>query len=269
MRINLLKKRSLVFLLTMVFLIILHFLNILKPVENILIKYSSPVQKIFYASATYINKLSIFSIPRLDLIKRNQLLEEKNRNLSVENIALKAQIEQTQLLKEHIEYLKSHNNIYVTARITGKDIFQQYNFLNLDKGSKDGIVTGLPVIAEKGILVGKIIEVSENSSKVILLTNAQSQTAATLENKNKTMGVVTGDFSLSMKMELIPQEEQIEINDIIITSGLEEYIPSGLIVGEVTRTEKEPRGFFQTAYLRPLIPYNNIFFVSILKTNEL
>ena len=70
-------------------------------------------------------------------------------------------------------------------------------------------------------------------------------------------------------LNFLEQEKTIEINEKIITSGLEEFIPKGLIIGEVTRIEKEEHGFFQTAYLRSLVSYNNIYFVSILKTNEL
>ncbi len=268
MKFNLFRQRSFIFILVGVCIIVLHFLKILTPFENVIIKISSPLQYPLYASGTFINRLNPFAEKNTDLKNKYKKLEEENQKLLIENLALKTRIEQIKILEEQTKYLESKKLIFLTARIISKDVFHQYDFLTVDKGKKDGIVVNLPVVVNQGILIGKVIEVNEQSSKIILLTNPRNQTAATFENENKTIGVVSGDYGLGMKMDLIPQEKTIEVNEKIITSGLEEFIPKGLIIGEVIRVEKEPNGFFQIAYVKAIVPYNNIYFVSILKTNE-
>ncbi len=269
MKFNLFKRRSALFIIIGISIIALHFLKILIPVENLIIKISSPLQSPLYSAGTFMYRLNPFVKNNENLEQKNKGLKEENQKLLIENLALKTRIDQMKILEEQTKYLESRNLNFLTARVISKDIFHQYDFLTVNKGKKDGIVINLPVVVNQGIMIGKVIEVDEQSAKIILLTNPHNQTAATFEDKNKTIGVVSGDYGLSMKMDLIPQEEIIEINEKIITSGLEEFIPKGLIIGEVTRIEKEEHGFFQIAYLRSLISYNNIYFVSILKTNEL
>ena len=121
-------------------------------------------------------------------------------------------------------------------------------------------------MAEEGMIIGKIIEVQDEISKAIILLDSNSKTAATFKGKERTLGIINGDHGLGMKMELIPQDENIANNDIVITSGTEEYIPYGFIIGSVTKVNKEANNFFQTAFVQPLISYNTIRIVTILKT---
>lgn len=247
---------------------VLHYIKILAPLENLVITIVSPAQKIFYPAGVFFNNLNFVQRYKIGITGKNELLKEENQRLLIENLKLKNELEQLQNIAAQAQYLTEKKFQHVISRITGRDTFEGYTLFVLDKGAKDGIIIGLPVIVRNGIFIGKIVEVHENSSKVLLLTSSSSHTAATIENKNKTLGVVSGEFGLSMKMELIPKEEKITINNLALTSGLEEFIPAGLIIGEIIRIAKDPNGFFQTAYLRPAFPYNNIILVSILKSHE-
>ena len=103
-----------------------------------------------------------------------------------------------------------------------------------------------------------------NSSVVQLISDQYSKIAATVLNRDKSIGVVEGGFGLSLQMNFIPQNENISVGDNIITSGLEEEIPYGLILGYVDVVRKEPYQPFQKAILSSFVDISKAQNVSIL-----
>ena len=68
-----------------------------------------------------------------------------------------------------------------------------------------------------------------------------------------------------MEIDLIPIDKQIKSGDIVVTSGLENYIPRGLIIGEIENVETKPSDLFQKAIIKILTPFNNLRILTILK----
>lgn len=259
-------RKSAILLIFTAILIFLHYINVLHPIEKIIITVLSPAQKTAYAAMAYVNRLEIVKKFRIDLLSKNIELENNYKKLLSENLELKTQINEMKSILKQFEFYQFKKYNFLQASILGKDIFQDSTFIIFDKGENDGIKKGQPVVAEDGIMIAKIIEVNAVISKAMLLVDANSHTAATLKDKEKTLGIITGEHGLGMKMELIPQDENILNDDIVITSGLEEYIPYGLIIGKVTKVNKEQNNFFQTAYIQPIISYGTLRTITILKT---
>lgn len=264
---KLFRRKSFIVFCIILILLFLNYFQATSPLNSAAKKILSPIQSFLYFVGAKINTFTnAQNSPTPDEIKK---LQDENKILLRENITLKTRLEQALKLQEQSQYLTAQRFSYINARIIAKDIYQQLNFLTIDKGKKDGVLEGFPVVVDEGILIGKIISAENSSSQIMLLTHSHSQTAGMFINKNNTMGVVVGDYGLGMKMELVPQEEKIEAGDKVMTSGIEKLIPKGLLLGEVARVEKESQGFFQTLYLKPPVILNNIFFVSIIRANEL
>ena len=88
--------------------------------------------------------------------------------------------------------------------------------------------------------------------------------AATVANSDQTTGIVRGERGLSLKMELIPQNEVISGGDVIITSGLETGTPRGLVIGTIDSVIKESRSPFQTAIIRSPVNFGNLDYVLVI-----
>jgi len=71
-------------------------------------------------------------------------------------------------------------------------------------------------------------------------------------------------LELTVNLDFVPQNQAIEIFDVIITSGLEAEIPKGLIIGEVQDIKNEPNNLFKTAIINPAIDLNKINIVSVI-----
>ncbi|KKQ53956.1 MAG: Cell shape-determining protein MreC [Parcubacteria group bacterium GW2011_GWA2_38_13] len=259
-------KKAFVLFFVIIVLIVFHSLNILNPLENLIINFFSPVQKAIYAAASSINQIGIVKKLGIDLVGKNIELENNYKKILVENLNLKNEINELKTVVSQFKFYEQKKYSFELANIIGKDIVSDSTYLIIDKGSDRGIKAGHPVVSENGMFVGKIIEANSSISKAMLLIDTNSHTSASLKDNNKIMGIVSGDYKLGLKMELIPQDENILNGNIIVTSGLDEYIPSGLIIGEVIKINKEPNNFFQTAYIQPIISYATLRIITILKT---
>ncbi|OGY46514.1 MAG: rod shape-determining protein MreC [Candidatus Buchananbacteria bacterium RIFCSPLOWO2_01_FULL_46_12] len=259
---------TIILLAVAVLLIFLHYVKILTPVENLLIKVFSPVQSSVYSLGVKFRNFYSQTSFNQDLETANQQLLEQVRQLTIENAQLKVTLVENFQIKNQTDFLSQNGLSAVIAKVIGKGLFPDSQILIINKGSRDGVQVDLPIIAQDGLIVGKVIEVSAELAKAILINDSQSSLAVTVQNQTQTKGVVTGEHGLSLKMELIPETEIIQVGDMVVTSGLELNIPRGLLVGQIETLESEPNSFFKVAYLRSLINFDDLTVVSVLKTSQ-
>lgn len=259
-------KTSVKLLVAILLLIFLHYTRILLPVENLIIRIFAPVQHQVYVMGSGMNNFYSNISSNKDLKAENDRLMKEVQELTIENSQLSTliQIEAETTIQER--FLQDLGLEAVTARVIGKNPEANLQAIILDKGSKDGVRIDQPLITSEGVIIGKIEKVRPNSSEALLINDPRSKIAAVIQNENESKGFVVGDHGLSLKMELIPQNEQVSIGDVIVTSGLEPSIARGLVVGKITRVETEANGFFQTAFLQSLVKIDNLTIVSILKS---
>jgi rod shape-determining protein MreC len=113
-------------------------------------------------------------------------------------------------------------------------------------------------------MIGKIIQVERDISVARLVNDNQSSVGATMLNRDRSLGVVEGGFGISLQMNLIPRDEVVQIGDSIVTSGLEEFIPRGLVLGTVASIENEAYKPFQKAIVTPGVDLSKLTIVSIV-----
>jgi rod shape-determining protein MreC len=257
-------RLSLILLAVAGLLIFLHYLKILVPLENGLIKIFSLIQRPIYSLGVKVNDLYANFTLSNKLAIDNQTLSQQVKQLTLENNLLKNQLAENQQLLRQNQFLARSGLTAVTALAIGKTPEPNLQALILNAGSQAGVKVGLPVISDDGFFVGKIWQVKNNSSIVLLINDPQSQVAAMVQNQDNTFGVVIGEHGLSLKMELIPKNEPVKIGDLVVTSGFESNIIRGLVIGRVSRLVNEPTSFFQTVQVQPLVKLDNLTVFSIL-----
>lgn len=260
-------KRYIRIIAVVALLIFLHFTKILFPIESFITKTLSPVFSKLYSASSYLRTTYNEQTDKRDLIELVSGLEGRNNDLIVENAKLKVALEENQILREYLKFSKENDKSFVLGSIIsriGLDANELDKNIIINKGSRDGIMEGLAVISGRGILVGRVVEVKDKLSEICLVANRDCKMAATIQNSDKTSGIVSGELGLTIKMEFIPQTEQVEENDIVITSGLEENMPNGLVIGRVTFVNKESNELWQTATIEPLADLDDLTIVSVL-----
>jgi rod shape-determining protein MreC len=246
-----------------VLLVFLHTTGILRPVENTIFYVLRPVEKAAYnAGLKFFASENIKSIE--DLGKSNQELQNQLSNALIENARLHSLMTKSEALQQEVEYLKSKNYKFEVAQIIGKSPHAGTQIYILDRGTDDNIQIGMPVIYRDGVLVGKIVDSDKNSSKMILITDSNSSIGTYIQNETNSPGIVMGKLGLSLEMQLIPQSEEIKINQIVVTSGIEESIPEGLVVGQISSISTQTEELFQTASIESPITLDRLQVVSVI-----
>ncbi len=137
-------------------------------------------------------------------------------------------------------------------------------FLILDKGWRDGVKKDQAVVLLQN-LVGKVSQVSQNSSKAILITNKDILFAAKLESE--ALGVVRG-LGDSLIIDNILLSEEVKKDSLILTKGSEDLsgvgLPPDLIVGKIASIEKKSSDLFQKARVQTLVDLTKINMVFIV-----
>ncbi|MFH1781021.1 MAG: rod shape-determining protein MreC [Patescibacteria group bacterium] len=244
-------------------LIFLHFVGVLAPFENILKKGISYVQAPLYNAGQKIF-ISEKKLTLEELKTENEELQKQVEGYAVQISNLQQKEENQDAYKKQLEFLEKNDYQSVGAKIIGKSSEGYAQIYLINQGTNSGLEKDYPVITENGILIGKILQADENTSQVLLITSNLSKIGAQVQNENKSQGVVSGQHGLTIKMDLISKDEKLNKYDIVITSGLEEFVPKGLIIGQVENIESEESELFQSAVISPLIDYKEQSIVSII-----
>ena len=177
-----------------------------------------------------------------------------------ENYRLKQQIEMEHLLTAQAETVFKENERLATALdlrpaarwqgVWAKVAYRepsQWNAVIIDKGAADGIEARSAVLSleegEEG-LAGVVVEVTENTSKVLLVRDEDFSAAVMLE-KGQEEGLLVGGGAQAVRIKYLPLVAQIAKGDKVFTSATSSIFPAGILVGHVRAIRSD--GSFQTA----------------------
>ena len=138
---------------------------------------------------------------------------------------------------------------FVPARVIGMDPSIYSDTIIIDKGAKDSIVPDMPVVSVKGI-VGIVLLVSENSSRVMLINNKNCRVDIIVQN-NRARGILEGSTGGIVRLSYVDKKDDINPGDVVITSGMDGFFPKGMPVGEVLEVKKPDYGIFQEIIVSP------------------
>lgn len=182
----------------------------------------------------------------ISLDKENQLL--RSQLLQVEEVSL-----QNERLRELLAFVDELDHPALPAQIIGEDPSPWSRTIVIDKGANSGLKAGLPVVAAQGV-VGRIIKVAANSSRVMLVSDSSSNIAA-LVQRTRTRGIVHG-LGGNMSIKYAARNADIKVGDLIVTSGMGGVFPKGLPLGSIKTIEKRQFGFFQQVEVIPAVNFS-------------
>lgn len=156
----------------------------------------------------------------------------------------------------------------VVARMIGREPNSWYNAIIINKGTKTGINNDDIVITyqqgQEGV-IGRVIETSYFSSKVLLITDSNSAIAAYIK-RNEEDGLIEGQNKEDLIMKYLSSKANVQIGDTIVTSGYGGVFPGQIVIGKVKTVlvENSP-GHFRGALISPVINLNRISDVLVIK----
>lgn len=109
----------------------------------------------------------------------------------------------------------------------------------LNKGTRDSVYIGQPLIDEKGI-VGQIFATSKTTSRAILICDYQHSIPVQILRNDMLMVAVGNGCSNNLILDFLPNNVDIKVGDKLVTSGLDGHFPEGYPVAMVTSVDVDP-----------------------------
>lgn len=197
--------------------------------------------------------------------ERARALQEQLASMVVSSARLAALEEENLLLRQQANVSPQSGFEMVGAQVVSRFMEPDRSMIVIDRGRQDEVEVGQAVLAGEGVIIGKIISLTERTATVQLVTDPRSRFAATLSGESRLLGVVEGRGNGAARMTYIPASQPIKKDQIVVTAGTEEKIPPHLPLGLVNAVEGKNTDPFVSAVLEPLLPLDRLRFVSILR----
>lgn len=204
----------------------------------------------------------------LELQKENLELKEKIDELSNENTLLLQDKYELTNLRELYELDEQYSDYPKTgATIVSWDDTNWFTSFIIDKGYDDGIMVDMNVIAGNG-LVGRVVEVGSNWSRVMTIVDDKSNVSAYILHSGDNL-VVSGDKSLVeqgyvLYSGLVDKDGTAEKGDKVVTSYIsDKYLP-GILVGYISTIDIDSNNLTKSGLIIPVVDFSNITRVLVI-----
>ena len=165
-------------------------------------------------------------------------------------------------LRRLLNFKKSINSEMMACEVISKDPSTAIRTIIINKGESDGLKRAMPVVIPEGI-VGRIMEVSNHYSKVLLMIDANSSVDA-LVQRTRARGIVKGTAYGSCRLDYVLWRDDVQVNDVVISSGLDGIYPKALRLGKVSSIAKNNSGIFQEVNVKPFVDFEKLEEVLVL-----
>ncbi len=159
-------------------------------------------------------------------------LRKETGELKAKLVGMEEIIHENTRLEQLLQFKRNLVYSSVAANVIGRDPAGWNSSIIIDRGTRDGIGPGMPVISTLGV-VGRVAEAAEQYSKVILLTDPQFSVAAVVQG-SREIGLVSGSLQGEIcRLRFIGFNSPVSVGDKVVTSELSTFFPEGLLIGEI------------------------------------
>lgn len=144
----------------------------------------------------------------------------------------------------------------IVAKVIGRDATDWRRSIIINKGKRHGLKERMPAATAEG-LIGSVVDVAYDSSKVMLLTDPNSRIGVVFESSRES-GLLVGFSGGVCKVIYLSLDCDIKKGERVLTAGFSSFFPKGLVVGRVVDTALEKTGLYKYAIVRPIVDLNRI-----------
>lgn len=251
-----------------VIFIVLSLIGTLAPAESVARVPLTFLQNIFGSLSTTINSTAAELAEVRSLRQRNQELEESLAAFQAEvaeSREINSDYERLSALVNYVAFTRDDWQ-FVAADVIGRDSSPTVRVIHLNKGTRDGVEVGDPVVTDQG-LVGRVTQVSATGCEVLLITDQDSAVEVRLQS-SRDLGLVQGTLSGDIALTFVDADAQVIPNDLVLTSGATQRFPPDIIVGQITNPNLSEDRLFREAPMVSFVDFNRLEIVLIITNWE-
>lgn len=238
--------------------------------EKIVGYIALPFQKVFGLIETeFNNAYSFFHEIGADKTEKEKLsLEVQKQREEIRNLNdMKRENDRLKQILGLKDQYKEYN--LETAQVIGRNPENWDNIIMINKGTDNGLAINNPVMSINDGLIGEVIGIGTNWSKVMLITDSDSSVSSIVD-RTRELAVTKGDPIADrygyVKLTYLVSDADIVTNDVITTSGFGGIYPKGILLGKVKEIKMESNGLTKFAYVQPTADFKTMEEVVVIKS---
>jgi rod shape-determining protein MreC len=192
---------------------------------------------------------------------------EANKNLGSELVLARARIQQlseeaagVERLKALLQFKEQSPYKTVAAQVIASSPQEGSTTIVIDRGQDAGLEADMPVITPEGV-VGKIASAYAHTAQVLLITDPTCGVGCLLE-KSRIQGILKGSGREQCALHYVMDDQKVPAGEAIITSGMDQVYPKGLLVGHVVQSEEG--NIYRRITVKPAASLNRLENVLVL-----
>jgi rod shape-determining protein MreC len=235
--------------------------------ERIVLTVVSPFQRLVTAVIDGTSNVFHSYVDLRGVRDENRDLRERVRSLELALAERQHLAAQAARLREVLELSKLLPYESIVAELVAGEGASFARTVTVNKGSHAGVRLNMPVICPSGV-VGRVIAIGPSAAKVQLIVDSRAGVGALIE-RSRTLGVIEGIGDRDtpageLPMRFVPAMADVAVGDTVVTSGLDQIYPRGLVVGRVSHVG-EASGLVREVFVVPATRFHELENVLLLK----
>ena len=258
-----------VYIIISLALMLLPLQQTVNSVRAVLAYLFIPQLRLAHQTKEYFKDINEGTQTLLNIAYENFELKEKLKSLQIEALEIPTLREENERLRQALNFKKSIKIDGIWTKVAYKEPSKMSSLI-IDKGKEDGITLRSPAIAltEDGTpaLLGMVVEVSKNTSKILLLSDEDFNAYVYLAN-TKTEALLKGHGLRNVTLKYLPLEENLIINTPVFTSSSSALFPEGLLAGYLLNSGTEGltgASTYKEPLLKPALDFDSVKEVFVL-----
>lgn len=224
--------------------------------ESLVVGITSPVHKGVRGLIGGIGSVWRGYFYLVGLEKENEALKEELQELKLQMNRYREADLANKRLRSLLNFKKSIATPLLPAQLVAFDPSGWFQTILIDKGRSDGVVQDMAVVNAEG-LVGRVIGVSSNHAKVLLILDGNSAVDGFIQ-RSRARGVLVGLGRELCLLKYVQRNEDVQVGDQVISSGMDGVFPKGLLLGTVQEVVRGSSGLFQRVEVEPAVNFSRL-----------
>ena len=228
--------------------------------DRVVIGLTAPIQSLIEGSVDGVTGLWSDYFYLVGVRQENRKLKIENRKMQRELSERSEDIFENQRLRSLLQMQRKTPRVnYVVGEVISISPNPLFRSIRINQGSSDGLVEGLAVINQAGV-VGRVKAVTSEYADIILLVDVNNSLDIVVQ-RTRARARVRGsgdDRFMGIQVERLARTAKVEPGDVLVTSGVGDRFPTGIPVGQVTSVQKSKFGLYQEVTVEPTVDFGQL-----------
>ncbi|MDD7305183.1 MAG: rod shape-determining protein MreC [Peptoniphilaceae bacterium] len=257
-------------ILVIVIILSSHLQQVVKAGSNITNTIFKPLNELTYSISSTIMEQIEMTVGSKQTRKEVERLKAENQTLLQDNAKLKTTINRKDFLKAENDAINNSKNSYIKAKVINTDVNSMQESFHINKGLDDGIKVNDVIVQAIGdsdyytAVVGKVIEVNKNTSKIETIKSSTNDVAFVNSNSGD-YGVIDYFKNKVINGYMLDIDSIVEQGDILLTSGLGGVYPQGLYIGTVGNISMSQDSLRKNITVNSPVDFTHLYRVLVLQ----